>query len=193
MIISGGENIYSIEVERVLAEHPAVPRSPVIGVPDEKWGEVVKAVVVTGGNATDQELIAFVPRASGRLQVPEDRRHQGRAAAQPDGQDPQEGVAQAVLGGPRPRDGLGAGLASIRSNRSRERPTGVQHILDDGLAFDVRLTRVARRRTPSSRRRLRRWSGCPSSASALSRRVSRRATPAERLRVVMADGGRGRR
>jgi acyl-CoA synthetase (AMP-forming)/AMP-acid ligase II len=59
MIISGGENIYSIEVERVLAEHPAVAEVAVIGVPDEKWGEVVKAVVVLDGSATEDELIAF--------------------------------------------------------------------------------------------------------------------------------------
>src|SRR5882757_8318828 len=59
MIISGGENIYSIEVERVLAEHPAVAEVAVIGVPDEKWGEVVKAVVSLEGTATEQELIAF--------------------------------------------------------------------------------------------------------------------------------------
>lgn len=59
MIISGGENIYSIEVERVLAEHPAVMEVAVIGVPDEKWGEVVKAVVALEGEVTEQELIAF--------------------------------------------------------------------------------------------------------------------------------------
>ena len=59
MIISGGENIYSIEVERVLAEHPAVCEVAVIGVPDEKWGESVKAVVTLDGDATDQELIAW--------------------------------------------------------------------------------------------------------------------------------------
>jgi acyl-CoA synthetase (AMP-forming)/AMP-acid ligase II len=59
MIISGGENIYSIEVERVLAEHPAVVDVAVIGVPDDKWGEVVKAVVQLEGEASEQELIAF--------------------------------------------------------------------------------------------------------------------------------------
>ncbi|HET7666231.1 MAG TPA: long-chain-fatty-acid--CoA ligase [Mycobacterium sp.] len=59
MIISGGENIYSIEVERVLGEHPAVAEVAVIGVPDERWGEVVKAVVSLEGDATEQELIAF--------------------------------------------------------------------------------------------------------------------------------------
>lgn len=59
MIISGGENIYSIEVERVLAEHPAVVEVAVIGVPDEKWGEAVKAVVALDGSATEDELIAW--------------------------------------------------------------------------------------------------------------------------------------
>ncbi|WP_102144225.1 long-chain-fatty-acid--CoA ligase [Mycobacterium hubeiense] len=59
MIISGGENIYSIEVERVLAEHPAVAEVAVIGVPDDKWGEVVKAVVALEGEATPEELIAW--------------------------------------------------------------------------------------------------------------------------------------
>jgi len=59
MIISGGENIYSIEVERVLAEHPAVVEVAVIGVPDEKWGESVKAVVSLEGEATEKEIIAF--------------------------------------------------------------------------------------------------------------------------------------
>ncbi|GAB3216963.1 long-chain-fatty-acid--CoA ligase [Mycolicibacterium hippocampi] len=59
MIISGGENIYSIEVERVLAEHHAVVEVAVIGVPDERWGEVVKAVVVVEGEASEADLIAF--------------------------------------------------------------------------------------------------------------------------------------
>jgi acyl-CoA synthetase (AMP-forming)/AMP-acid ligase II len=59
MIISGGENIYSIEVERVLAEHPAVTDVAVIGVPDDKWGEIVKAVVELEGDATEDELIAW--------------------------------------------------------------------------------------------------------------------------------------
>ncbi|TRW86333.1 long-chain-fatty-acid--CoA ligase [Mycolicibacterium sp. 018/SC-01/001] len=59
MIISGGENIYSIEVERVLAEHDAVVDVAVIGIPDEKWGEVVKAVVVADGEVSEKDLIAF--------------------------------------------------------------------------------------------------------------------------------------
>ena len=52
MIISGGENVYPAEVERVLAEYPDVADVAVIGVPDEKWGEAVKAVVVPRPGAT---------------------------------------------------------------------------------------------------------------------------------------------
>ncbi len=61
MIISGGENIYSPEVERVLAEHPAVMEVAVIGVPDDVWGESVKAVVSLkpGTAAGEEELVAW--------------------------------------------------------------------------------------------------------------------------------------
>jgi long-chain acyl-CoA synthetase len=61
MIISGGENIYSVEVENALAQHPAVAQCAVIGIPNERWGEQVHAVVVTraGMQASPQELIEF--------------------------------------------------------------------------------------------------------------------------------------
>jgi long-chain acyl-CoA synthetase len=61
MIISGGVNVYPREVEEVLYRHPAVSEVSVIGIPDEHWGEVVKAVVVLkpGASATDAELIEF--------------------------------------------------------------------------------------------------------------------------------------
>ena len=61
MIISGGENIYSPEVERVLAEHPAVMECAIIGVPDDTWGETVKAVVALkpDTSATEDEIIEY--------------------------------------------------------------------------------------------------------------------------------------
>ncbi|MGI8522363.1 MAG: long-chain-fatty-acid--CoA ligase [Nocardioides sp.] len=61
MIITGGENVYSPEIERVLAEHAAVMEVAVIGVPDARWGETVKAVVSLnpGTTATEEELVAY--------------------------------------------------------------------------------------------------------------------------------------
>jgi fatty-acyl-CoA synthase len=61
MIITGGENVYSTEVENVLYTHDAVLEAAVIGVPDQKWGEAVKACVVLkpGKTATEEEIIAF--------------------------------------------------------------------------------------------------------------------------------------
>ena len=61
MVISGGENIYPIEIEAVLLTHPKIREVAVIGVPDDKWGEVLKAIVVLkkGEEATEKEMIDF--------------------------------------------------------------------------------------------------------------------------------------
>ncbi|APY90119.1 AMP-dependent synthetase [Streptomyces alfalfae] len=72
MIISGGFNIYSTEVETALYEHPAVQEACVIGVPDEKWGEAVKAVVVTrpGQHVGERELADFCALRLDRFKKP---------------------------------------------------------------------------------------------------------------------------
>jgi acyl-CoA synthetase (AMP-forming)/AMP-acid ligase II len=61
MIVSGGENVYPAEVENAIFGHPAVADVAVIGVPDEKWGEAVKAIVVpkSGASASPAEIIAW--------------------------------------------------------------------------------------------------------------------------------------
>jgi fatty-acyl-CoA synthase len=65
VIRSGGETIAPVEVEHVIAQHPAIAEVAVVGVPDPKWGEVVTAVIVVRGDApTLDELRAF---CEGRL------------------------------------------------------------------------------------------------------------------------------
>ena len=61
MIVSGGENVYPIEVEEVLSQHPDVADVAVIGVPDEHWGEAVKALVIgrDGQAPSPADLLAF--------------------------------------------------------------------------------------------------------------------------------------
>ncbi len=72
MIISGGENIYPAEVERVLYEHPGVQDVAVIGMADEQWGEVPVAVVMTKGGVdlTSEGLHAFVEGQLARFKIP---------------------------------------------------------------------------------------------------------------------------
>ncbi len=72
MIITGGENVYSPEVERVLAEHPAVLELAVIGVPDDHWGEAVKAVVALHPDVAvePQELIDYARERLAHYKAP---------------------------------------------------------------------------------------------------------------------------
>ena len=103
MIITGGENVYSAEVENALAQHPAVATCAVIGVPDETWGERVHAVVVPvagrqpsprGTDATSAASASPATRRRASMEIvealPLSARRQGAQAR----------AAQAVLGGP---------------------------------------------------------------------------------------------
>ena len=72
MIISGGENIYPVEVENALCAHPDVTEAAVIGVPDARWGEAVKAVVVLkpDSHLQAEDLIAFARERIARYKLP---------------------------------------------------------------------------------------------------------------------------
>lgn len=72
MIVSGGENIYSAEIENVLSTHPSVAGVAVIGVPDARWGEAVKAVVIIreGQQIAEEELLAYCRERLAAYKVP---------------------------------------------------------------------------------------------------------------------------
>lgn len=72
MIITGGENVYSIEVENILYTHPSILEVAVIGFPDEEWGEIVKAFIVLkrGEKVTENEIIEFCKEKLSSYKVP---------------------------------------------------------------------------------------------------------------------------
>jgi fatty-acyl-CoA synthase len=72
MVITGGFNVYPVDVENALGQHPAVHECAVFGLPDDKWGETVQAAVQLrpGAQATEAELIAFVRERLGPVQSP---------------------------------------------------------------------------------------------------------------------------
>jgi len=72
MILTGGENVYSTEVENILYMHPAILECAVVGVPDQKWGEAIKGIVVlkSGQKAIEQEIIQFCKDRIAHYKVP---------------------------------------------------------------------------------------------------------------------------
>lgn len=72
MIISGGENVYAAEVEAVFREHPAVADAALVGVPDDKWGEVGRMFVLLqpGASASESELLAFCAGRLAKYKIP---------------------------------------------------------------------------------------------------------------------------
>ena len=96
VIISGGENISSVEVEGVLLRHPAVGEAAVVGLPSEQWGETPHAFVVLLPGAVGDGGGADRVRArpAGPLQGPARRDVRGRAAQDRDRQDPEVRAAR---------------------------------------------------------------------------------------------------
>ena len=72
VIISGGENIYPAELENALAAHPAILEAAIVGRPDEKWGEVVKAFVVRrpGCEVSAAEIVEFLKARIASFKLP---------------------------------------------------------------------------------------------------------------------------
>jgi long-chain acyl-CoA synthetase len=102
MIISGGVNIYPQEIENVLASHPKVQAVAVFGVPNEEFGEEVKAVVqptdpTTAGPELARELIAWCRSHLAHYKCPPVDRLRGRAPAPHDRQAPQAAAARSLL------------------------------------------------------------------------------------------------
>jgi fatty-acyl-CoA synthase len=70
MFISGGENVYPIEIERALYDHPAVLECAVVGVPDNRWGEVGMAAIVLNSPASEEEICSFLRSRLAAYKVP---------------------------------------------------------------------------------------------------------------------------
>jgi len=72
MIVTGGENVYSIEVENAISTHPAVAQVAVIGIPHDLWGEAVHAIIVLkpGAHATAEEMVEHARRTIAGYKVP---------------------------------------------------------------------------------------------------------------------------
>ncbi len=103
MIVTGGENVYSAEVENAIAGHPDVAQVAVIGIPSEQWGEAVLAIVVPkpGAAPTEEEIKAWARERIAGYKVPkaiEFRQEPAPALGRHEGAE--AGPARPVLGGP---------------------------------------------------------------------------------------------
>ena len=104
--MSGGENVYSREVEDALLAHPSVTEAAVIGVPDARWGEAVVAYVVTSQDAATDEtaLIAHCRTLIAGYKRPQKITFVTELPRLPHGKVDKEGTPRSLLGGTRPAD-----------------------------------------------------------------------------------------
>ena len=72
MIVTGGENVYSVDVERALSSHPAVTAVGVVGVPDQRWGERIVAAVIVREPVGAEDLIAHCHERIARYKAPKE-------------------------------------------------------------------------------------------------------------------------
>ena len=121
VVVSGGENISTVEIEQALLTHEAVLDVAVIGVPDEKWGERPKAFVVLkpGAEAGEQELIDHVKLHDRPLQGAQGGRLPGRAAEDLDGQGPEVRAPRARVGRASVSDQGVSGWAAHQGHHAR--------------------------------------------------------------------------
>jgi len=99
LVITGGFNVYPIDVENALGQHPAVHECAVFGIPDDKWGEAVQAAVQLreGQQASEAELIAWVRERLGPVQTPKHIHFRASLPRSPVGKVLKNEVRQAVL------------------------------------------------------------------------------------------------
>jgi acyl-CoA synthetase (AMP-forming)/AMP-acid ligase II len=109
MIISGGENIFPGEIERVLGNHPKIAEVVVVGAADREWGEVVKAVVVPvpGSELTAEEVVGFVERELGSYKKPRIVEFMDALPATPTGKVDRKALRESGAGGAGARVGEG--------------------------------------------------------------------------------------
>ncbi len=124
MIISGGANIYPAEIENVLLTHPKVADAAVFGIPNEDWGEEVKAVIEpavgvdAGRRRSTAEILEFCKDKLAKFKTPKIDRLHRRDAARPERQALQAQAARSVLGRTRARDLIVAAHTERRRRRS---------------------------------------------------------------------------
>ena len=165
MIVTGGENVYSTEVENAIASHPAVAQVAVIGIPHEVWGEAVHAIVVLrpGQSATEKDLVDHARQSIAAYKVPKSVEIRTQPL-------PLSGAMKVLESTRAPRAFLGRQDTSreLRASTSEARPRGTRAARRSRASRAPSRTRGPRRatastdragggRTASAPRSLRRW------------------------------------